>query len=66
MYVCLQSQSDSSPDEAIDEDSLSTISRELQALRERSMTTSSYEESKAAKGEQNTVMYPSKMELGLI
>ncbi|XP_033636681.1 fasciculation and elongation protein zeta-2-like isoform X2 [Asterias rubens] len=41
-------QSDSSPDDQVDEDSLSNISRELQALRERSITTSSYEESQLA------------------
>ncbi|XP_033095366.1 fasciculation and elongation protein zeta-2-like isoform X2 [Anneissia japonica] len=41
-------ESESSLDEKADEDILSTISDELQVLRERSMTTSSYEESKAA------------------
>ncbi|XP_022099398.1 fasciculation and elongation protein zeta-2-like isoform X2 [Acanthaster planci] len=45
-----QSQSDSSPDDQVDEDSLSNISRELQALRDRSITTSSYEESQLAQG----------------
>ncbi|XP_071487008.1 fasciculation and elongation protein zeta-2-like [Diadema antillarum] len=39
---------DTTPDEVIEEDRLSNISRELQALRERSLTTSSYEESKVA------------------
>nr|XP_054759340.1 fasciculation and elongation protein zeta-2-like [Lytechinus pictus] len=41
---------DTTPDEVIEEDRLSNISRELQALRNRSMTTSSYEESKVAQG----------------
>ena len=46
---CPQS-TDTTPDEIIEEDRLSNISRELHALRERSMTTSSYEESKVAQG----------------
>ncbi|XP_011683309.2 fasciculation and elongation protein zeta-2 [Strongylocentrotus purpuratus] len=47
---------DTTPDEVIEEDRLSNISRELQALRNRSMTTSSYEESKVAQELKNMTL----------